>query len=283
MPYQQITPADADAFERDGYVVKRGFFDAEEATLLSNGILEDTAIHRRAFALADSQGGATEIALWNAPGDDLFGAVARCERVVGGAERLLGGEVYHYHSKVTMKRPGGGGTWDWHQDYGYWYKNGCLFPDMLSVAIAVSPSTRENGCLHMLRGSHRMGRLEHGIVGAQTGADMERVEQAMQVLERVYLEMSPGDAVFFHSNTLHSSDPNRSAATRDVLLCCYNKASNNPYCAHHHPNYTPIERLPDSAVKERGKVHAGEARDFMNPDRDTSIGKATKPVVAMTG
>jgi ectoine hydroxylase-related dioxygenase (phytanoyl-CoA dioxygenase family) len=206
--------------------------------------------------------------------------VARCERIVGGAEKLLGGEVYHYHSKLTMKRPGGGGTWDWHQDYGYWYKNGCLFPDMLSVAIAVSPSTRENGCLQVLRGSHRMGRLEHGMVGAQTGADMERVESAMKVLEHVYLELSPGDAVFFHANTLHSSDPNRSGATRDVLLCCYNKATNNPYKAHHHPRYTPIARLPDSAVKQRGTVYAGEARDFMNPANDKSIGVATQPEAA---
>jgi hypothetical protein len=280
MAYPHITDDDVAAFARDGFVVKRGLFDAEEAALLQNGILADKAIHRRAFALADSQGGATEIAVWNAPGNDLFGAVARGERIVGGAEKLLGGEVYHYHSKLTMKRPGGGGTWDWHQDYGYWYKNGCLFPDMLSVAVAVSPSTRENGCLQVLRGSHRMGRLEHGMVGAQTGADMERVEAAMRMLEHVYLELSPGDAVFFHCNTLHSSDPNRSGATRDVLLCCYNKATNDPYKDHHHPRYTPIDRLPDSEVKRRGAVHDGEARDFLNPANDKSIGKATQPAAA---
>jgi ectoine hydroxylase-related dioxygenase (phytanoyl-CoA dioxygenase family) len=88
--------------------------------------------------------------------------IARCGRVAGGAERLLGGEAYHYHSKLTMKRPGGGGRWEWHQDYGYWYQNGCLYPDMLSVAVALEPATRENGCMQVLRGSHKLGRIEHG-------------------------------------------------------------------------------------------------------------------------
>ena len=43
--------------------------------------------------------------------------IARCGRVAGGAERLLGGEAYHYHRKLTMKRPDGGGRWEWHPDH----------------------------------------------------------------------------------------------------------------------------------------------------------------------
>ena len=141
-------------------------------------------------------------------------------QVAGGAERLLGGEVYHYHSKLTMKRPRAGGAWEWHQDYGYWYNNGCLFPTCLSVAIAVDRATRENGCLQVIRGSHQLGRLDHGRVGDQTGADMERVEEVLKSHERVYCEMAPGDALFFHCNTLHASAPNLlgAAAQRPALL-----------------------------------------------------------------
>lgn len=130
MRFPSITEQDVSSFQDDGYVMKRAFFDEEEAALLRRGIAEDQAIRQRAYALEDSTGGATDVAVWNHPGADLFGAVVRCRRMVEGATRLLGGEVYHYHSKVTLKRPGGGGTWDWHQDFGYWYKNGCLFPDL---------------------------------------------------------------------------------------------------------------------------------------------------------
>ena len=83
-----------------------------------------------------------------------------------------------------------------HQDYGYWYQNGCLFPDMGSAFIAVDPNTRANGCLQVLKGSHKMGRIEHGRYGDQTGAKRELV----------YVELDPGDTLFFHSNLLHRSD-----------------------------------------------------------------------------
>jgi ectoine hydroxylase-related dioxygenase (phytanoyl-CoA dioxygenase family) len=268
MSYPALTPEDERDFHRDGYVMKRAFYDAEEVALLQRAIAADEGIRANVLRIADSQGGATQLALWNHPGDDLFGAVARGERLVGGAERLLGGEVYHYHSKLTMKRPQGGGAWDWHQDYGYWYSNGCLFPDLLSVAIAIDGATRENGCLEVLRGSHHLGRLDHGRVGGQTGADPERVAEAMKVLEHVHCEMAPGDALFFHCNLLHGSAQNRSPRPRNLLLCCYNKATNDPYKPHHHPGYTKLARLPDARLKELGLALAGHARDFMRPEED---------------
>ncbi len=53
------------------------------------------------------------------------------------------------------------------QDYGYWYGNGCLTPEMGSIFMPLDVCVRENGCLQVLRGSHRMGRIEHGLKGDQ--------------------------------------------------------------------------------------------------------------------
>jgi hypothetical protein len=77
------------------------------------------------------------MALWNHPGDSVYGLAARCEKMVDTLEDLLGGEVYHYHSKLTAKEPREGGAWEWHQDYGYWYHNGCLYRLMASAMIAL--------------------------------------------------------------------------------------------------------------------------------------------------
>ena len=266
--FDMITAADRAAFDRDGYAMKRGYIRADEMALVKRALAEDASIAANVVAVSDSGGASTELALWNHPADDIFGRIARSERVAGGAEVLLGGEVYHYHTKLTMKRPRAGGAWDWHQDYGYWYNNGCLFPDMLSVGIAVDRATRENGCLQLLRGSHRMGRIDHGRVGGQTGADMERVKAAMEVCERVYAEMEPGDALFFHANTLHASERNHSDGPRTLMLCAYNRASNNPVKAHHHPQYTPLSKLADAEV---ARVGAGEgARDYLAPGGDAT-------------
>ena len=179
--FDEITVDDRSAFDRDGFVIKRGLFSREEIALVHTVMASDPAIAANAVAVSDSGGAATELALWNHPSDDVFGAMARSRRMAIGATRLLRGEVYHYHTKLTMKRPRAGGAWDWHQDYGYWYQNGCLWPDMLSVGVAIDAATLENGCLEVLTGSHRLGRIEHGRVGGQTGADPERVAAIMAV------------------------------------------------------------------------------------------------------
>ena len=248
-----LTAQQHQAYEQDGFVLVRGLFDAEEIELLRTAMEVDPQIHSHFYDRNDAQGSATKMALWNHPGDSVYGLVARSLRIVDTMEDLLGGEVYHYHSKLTAKEPRVGGAWEWHQDYGYWYNNGCLFPLMASAMIALDHTTRANGCLQVLRGSHHMNRIDHGLLeGGQVGADLGRVEQALQVLEVVYAEMAPGDVLFFHCNTLHRSDQNRSPDRRWTLLCCYNAARNNPYIEHHHPQYTPLAKVPDEAIKQAG-------------------------------
>ncbi len=261
------------AFLRDGYLVLPRFLDTEETRLVLTAAREDEAMRASAMDVIDTLGRTTHLSLWNHPGEDVYGALCRSRRVVDSMEQLLDDEVYHYHSKLSAKQPRVGGAWEWHQDYGYWYQNGCLFPDMASVFIALDRATRENGCLQLLKGSHRMGRIEHGRFGTQTGADPERVAAAQQRLELVYCEMEPGDAVFFHGNTLHSSDANLSDNPRWGLICCYNTRCNNPYKESHHPMYTPLEKLDDSAIKAMGALGSEANKRFLDPQRDKTQGK----------
>ena len=272
MTHMTISDGQVKAFAQDGYLIIHSLFDREETDILRRAAKADAAFQKNAYDLKDPEGGVAKLVLWNKAGEDLWGAVARSERLVNAMERLLGDEVYHYHSKMSIKEPFTGGAWSWHQDYGYWYQNGCLFPDMASVMIAVDPNTRENGCLQLLRGSNRMGRVEHGRFGDQTGADPERVEHAMKLLELVHAVMEPGDACFFHSNTLHRSDANKSPHPRWSLLCCYNTKHNNPYKASHHPFYEPLQKLPDNIIKDMGSRLFSDTTEFWNPKYDQTVG-----------
>jgi ectoine hydroxylase-related dioxygenase (phytanoyl-CoA dioxygenase family) len=199
---------------------------------------------------------------------------ARCERMVRSCEKLLGGEVYHYHSKMILKDAKVGGAWAWHQDYGYWYQNGVLFPLLTSVFIALDPCTRENGCLQVIKESHNCGRINHTLTGDQAGADRDRVEEILKRLPLVYVEMGPGDALFFHPNLLHRSDQNRSDSPRWSMICCYNAARNDPYKESHHPRYTPVRMVPDSAIKEVG------VKRFADDPSDVAWLEDTKDVSA---
>jgi len=275
-----FTQSEIDQFNRDGYIIVRGLFDAEEVEILRTTAKGDRALEKNTHGLADGDGGVAKLSLWNKAGDDVYGLVARSHRVVDRMEQLLGGEVYHYHSKMSIKEPLTGGSWAWHQDYGYWYNNGCLFPLLASCFIAVDANTKENGCMQVLMGSNQMGRVEHGKYGDQTGADPERTDEAMKVLELEYAEMAPGDALFFHCNTLHRSDQNKSATPRWSLICCYNAKANNPYKESHHPMYEKLEKVDDGELKRAVAKSASESDDFWTPENDATTGGGKKAETA---
>ncbi len=259
---QALTPEQVAAFERDGYLILRGLFDAEEVGLLRTAMEQDPSVRDHMLVRADGEGGGTRIALWNRAGDSVYGLAARSARMVDAAEALLGGPVYHFQSKLTAKDAGGGGAWEWHQDYGYWYYNGCLYPRLLSCMIALDRTDRENGCLQFLKGSHHLGRVEHvQITKEQNGIDPARVAAAEARLEKVHAELDPGDTVIFHCNMFHRSDQNRSERRRWTLIVCYNRVDNDTLTRDDDRYYVPLERVPDGAIKAAGLKFAAPGND----------------------
>ena len=218
------------AYERDGFLILPGYFARADMDEMLEIARADRALMENANDRLDSTGKISRLSLRYDLSPSVYSAYARHRAIVEPMEQLVGGEIYHYHHKMMLKEPRVGGAWEWHQDYGYWYAN-FLYADMASCMIAVDRANRENGCLQVLKGSHKLGRLEHGKTGDQTGADMERVEEVRKKLQTVYCEMEPGTALFFHSNLLHRSDPNESEHSRWALICCYSAASNSTFRA----------------------------------------------------
>jgi len=258
-----LSAAQVSSYNGDGYLHVKGLFDREEVELLNFMARNDPSLKKNALARDNGQGGETRLALWSSAGDDFFGMITRGDRLVTSVEQLVGEQVYHWHSKMIMKEPKVGGAWNWHQDYGYWYNDKCLFPKLISVFIAIDKSTRENGCLQVLRGSHNLGRIDHVRIGQQTGAEPERVDAACQQLETVYAEMEPGDALYFHCNTLHRSDANLSDKPRWGLICCYNAGTNSPYGQTWQSTFKPIEKVPNNALKEARDRFMSESDQFL--------------------
>lgn len=273
MSYSAIGNNELRQYETDGFLLIRGMLNPQQIDLLGRAAREDRALDEHSYGRADGAGGTVRLSLWNHPTDTIYGMVARSESIVSCAEKLLGGEVYHYHSKMIMKDAKVGGAWTWHQDYGYWYQNGVLFPLLTSASIAIDKATQENGCLQVIRGSHNLGRIDHVLSGDQAGADPARVEKILERLELVYVEMEPGDTLFFHANLLHRSDQNRSNHPRWSMICCYNAARNDPYKESHHPRYTPLKKVPDEMILQAGLKRFTDSQgdaDWLNPEDDKS-------------
>jgi len=262
------------AYKRDGYLILTGFFSDEEINKLYHVAIGDNTIRRNAYDVNDGSGKKSKLTLWFNPGNDIYGMVSRSTRMVDVARKLLDGEapVCHFHSKLMQKEPVVGGAWEWHQDYGYWYKNEFLFPDqMISIMVAITEATQINGCLQVIRGSHKLGRVEHGKAGEQVGASIRYVDLALKTLKLVQVELKPGDALVFHPNLLHRSDTNRSEQSRWSLISVYNRQSNVPYNEKSLSCITPISVVPDASILKAEGTGINNDADFLNKGSDESL------------
>lgn len=261
------------SFHRDGYVIVRNFCHAAEIERLYRTAREDDAMSKNALLLNDQSGKKTRLSLWFTPGNDVFGYLTRSEKMVSSVGKLLDSDapVCHFHSKLMQKEPRVGGAWEWHQDYGYWYKNQFMFPDQLiSVMVALREATKENGCLQVIKGSHKLGRVNHGFAGEQVGADMVMVENALKTMEHVYVELQPGDALFFHSNLLHRSEANLSDHPRWSIISCYCSQSNIAYNEPSGAWKVPVDIVPDIAI-EKWEASSLSSADFLKKEDDPAL------------
>lgn len=198
---------------------------------------------------ADASGKKAGIAIWTELGDDIWAAASTHPNIVNTARILLREEIAFFHGKVMLKEARSGGAWEWHQDYGYWYNQGFVFPRMLSAFVALDEATIENGCLQVLKGSHLLGRLEHGKVGDQTGTNIDRIAQIEPLFERIHCTMKPGSVLFFHCNLLHTSAANDSDYPRRSFIVCYNALANPQLGTRHFEDRPCPVSSPDGIFK----------------------------------
>jgi ectoine hydroxylase-related dioxygenase (phytanoyl-CoA dioxygenase family) len=270
---EKFTPAQVELYNQQGYLIIKGFCKPKEVDKLYQTALDDNAMRNNALDLNDQSGKKTRLSLWFTPGNDVFGYLTRSEKMISAVKQLLGGDspVCHFHSKLMQKEPKVGGAWEWHQDYGYWYKNQFMFPDeLISVMVALTEANKGNGCLQVIKGSHKLGRVNHGFAGEQVGADMQMVNNALKTMELVYVELEPGDALIFHSNLLHRSEANLSDYPRWSVISCYNLQSNLAYNETSTSYKVPVDIVPDNAILEWEPESLSNA-DFLKKENDPAL------------
>tara|TARA_B110000263_G_scaffold226709_1_gene218522 strand:- start:231 stop:965 length:735 start_codon:yes stop_codon:yes gene_type:complete len=241
---------DLNDFNENGFILKKNLFSQEEINKL-NKFANASYGKEGALKKTTSTTGSASLTLWNSPPENFVGKFSTNERIVKPMENFLGEEIYHYHSKIIWKKPGDGG-FDWHQDYGYWYQQGCLYSDMGSCFIMLDKATKENGCLKVLRGTHKVGRIAHdSISDTDQQADLERIALLEKRHKSVYITAEPGDALFFHCNLLHSSAANTSNYSRRTLIVCFNTKSNSPFNKEiAHATYNPLKVSSSKSIME---------------------------------
>jgi len=133
------------------------------------------------------------------------------------AAQLLEGPVRFWHDQLFCKPPLHGGRVAWHQDYSYWTRTKPMAH--LSCWIGLDQSTRENGCVHYVPGSHRWELLPiTGLAGDMDSIDTVLNEDSRSRFKPVAIELKAGEASFHHPLMIHGSYENRTSQPRRAAV-----------------------------------------------------------------
>jgi hypothetical protein len=123
------------------------------------------------------------------------------------ASQLLEGAVRFWHDQLFSKPARHGGVVAWHQDYSYWTRTEPLAH--LTCWIGLDDSTRDNGCVHYVPGSHHWPDLPiTGLAGDMDSIQSVLTEEQKKEFKPVAIEMRKGEASFHHPRMIHGSYEN---------------------------------------------------------------------------
>lgn len=135
--------------------------------------------------------------------------LAHCDAILDAVEDIIGPDILLWDSNFIIKEPGDRKFVSWHQDLTYW---GLEPDDVVSVWLALSPATPQSGCMRMIPGSHRNGRVEHAATFAEDNilSRGQTITAAIDEQAAVDTALRPGQMSLHHGWVFHASHPNAS-------------------------------------------------------------------------
>ncbi|WP_028238891.1 ectoine hydroxylase [Stutzerimonas azotifigens] len=266
-----IEQAQLEHFERNGYLVVKDLFSAEEVALFRaelERMRQDEAVVHSGKTIREPQSHAVRSVFEIHRDNPLFARVARDERIAGIARFILGGDLYVHQSRMNFKPGFTGKEFYWHSDFETWHvEDGMPRMRALSCSILLTDNEPHNGPLMLMPGSHRhyvrcvgetpenhyrqsLRKQEYGVPDDASLAELARrfgIDTAVA---------PAGSAVFFDCNTMHGSNSNITPCARSNLFYVYNHVDNAlqaPFCERaprpafvaERKDFSPLEIQPE--------------------------------------
>lgn len=208
------------SLHENGYYILPGVFDAATVAKVDASLQKFYEDRKRSLAEEKTQGisRAGEIMFEShlAERDATLRAFVTNPVLKEITTSALGPDVDLYWNQIVYKEPEGHREFPWHQDDAYTRVEPWPY---LTVWIAVTDATLENGCVSVLPGSYKRGFIPHEETPiGWAGHRADDPDQGVPV------PVPAGSAVVFWSTTLHKSSPNRSNGIRKAYVVQYCKA-----------------------------------------------------------
>ncbi len=238
-----LSTENIEAFERDGYLILKQAFNADEMARIKawtqdlSALPEETGRHWVFHEKSLKGDGADLISRIENIAPHHAGFAELSTVLKAPVAQLLEETAVLFKEKINFKMSGGDGFkphqdsqagWDYYADF------------FINVLVSIDEATVENGCLELCAGHHHRGLFKSWEPLS---------ENDMAGMEFVSCPTSPGDVVFFDCFTPHQSEPNMTETTRRIYYATYNRASAGDHMAQYyrdkHKNFPPdIDRDP---------------------------------------
>lgn len=255
----QLTEAQLQQFDEEGYLFFPDLFSPEEAGLLKK---EAEKIYQedREEVWRESNGVA-RTAFAAHTYNESFRRLGAHPRLIGPVSQLLGGDLYMHQYKVNAKAAFDGAVWQWHQDYGTWKRDDEMpEPRAMNIAVFLDDVTAANGPLLFIPGSHKVGVVD-------AGHDLETTSYPLWTLDRdkvtelaerggcVAPTGKAGGMLLFSSLLVHASPANISPFGRTIVYLSLCHVDNHIRAFNRkewiaHRDFTPIKPLADDCLVE---------------------------------
>src|SRR5262245_49012036 len=273
-----LTAEEVARFRRDGYLRFRRVMDDAEVERLRAALDRVIAVERERrddgglppeFAYGHDRGATAGeprparaihqfVNMWKVVPE--YRATLHNPLVTGGIRDLM--EVPRlrlWHDQVISKPPGDNAHFDCHHDFYFWPLDR---PAMITCWLALDDATVDNGCMHVIPGSHRDPRFQP--VGCDLATDLHLSPAPMgpgeagslyqevrtwNVDRATPVELKAGECMFHHCLNYHMTPANLTDRQRRAFVMIF-MPDGTRYRHAQSPNHpcTSYLHLPDGAV-----------------------------------
>jgi len=264
-PMSVLTADEIARFHTDGYLKFRRVLDEEAVetlrSALDNVIREEQTRDeysdrppefayghdRKATAVAERPARAIHqfVNMWKVSPE--FRSVLDNRLITGAVRDLMGVEnIRLWHDQVISKPPGDNGHFACHHDFYFWPLDR---PTMISCWLALDDATPENGCMHVVPGSHRDPRFQPvdcdlsadiNLAPVPTGegepASLYNEVRTWQPERALPVVLKAGECMFHHCLNYHMTPQNRTDRQRRAFVMIF-MPDGTRYCHAQSPNH----------------------------------------------
>lgn len=217
-----LTEDEITAYERDGVLLLRGFFDPDWITRMREAtlrVMADPPCRSYDFTPEGNPGRFfMSVYMWQADPDFRAFALESPAAEIAG-QLMRSQRVNFFYDHLFVKEPGTAEPTHWHNDLPFWP---VLGEQITSLWLALTSVTHESSGIEYVRGSHKWRKWYNSVAPSRDphyAAGLEECPNFSEMRDQydvVSWSMEPGDVLVHHPFTAHGAPGNASLTERRI-------------------------------------------------------------------